>query len=126
MTPARSISCLPIPLHAPLTPPSSQRLSCTASAPHTLEEPVLLGKAVEGIVRLGARAHEAAERVDLVLARVAAVLVDLADADLHAGVVLGFDDAVCCAALAGDIAVKLCVSLGSDLVSSGGRVFVVL
>jgi hypothetical protein len=102
------------------------RLSRTARAPHALEEPVLLGEAVQGVVGLGARADEATQRIHLVLARVPAVLVDLADTDLHAGVVLGFDDAVCCAALAGDIAVKLCVSLGSDLVSSGGRVFVVL
>jgi len=39
----------------------------------------------------------------VVLARVAAVLVDLGDADLHAGVVLGLDDAAGRAALAGDV-----------------------
>jgi len=40
----------------------------------------------------------------VVLARVAAVLVDLADADLDAGVVLGLDDTVGRAALAWDVA----------------------
>lgn len=40
----------------------------------------------------------------MVLARVAAAVVDLADGDLHRGVVLGFDDAVRRRAFAGDVA----------------------
>jgi len=48
---------------------------------------------VEAIVALAHGAHEAAHGVDLVLAGVAAVLVNLADADLDGGVVLGLDDA---------------------------------
>ena len=75
----------------------------SARVPDTLEVAVPLGEAVHAVVALAHRAHEAAERVDLVLAGVAAVLVDLCDADLHRGVVLGLDDAAGGAALAGDI-----------------------
>jgi hypothetical protein len=41
----------------------------------------------------------------VVLAGVAAVLVDFGDAELHGGVVLGFDDAVGGGAFAGDVTV---------------------
>jgi hypothetical protein len=63
------------------------------SAPDALEEAVLLCEPVDAVVALAHGAYEAAERVCLVLARVAAVLIDLADADLDGRVVLGFDDA---------------------------------
>lgn len=89
----------------PILSSTRRRLSRRLGAPDALQEAILLGEAVEGVVALGTRPHEAAEGVDLVLAGVSAVLVDLADADLDAGVVLGFDDAVGCAALAGDVAV---------------------
>lgn len=75
----------------------------SARVPDTLEVAVPLGEAVHAVVALAHRAHEAAERVDLVLAGVAAVLVDLGDADLDGAVVLGLDDAVGRAALAGDV-----------------------
>jgi hypothetical protein len=75
----------------------------SARVPDTLEVTVPLGEAVHAVVALAHRAHEAAERVDLVLAGVAAVLVDLGDADLDGAVVLGLDDAVGRAALAGDV-----------------------
>ena len=75
----------------------------SARVPDVLEEAVPLGEAVHAVVALAHRAHEAAERVDLVLAGVAAVLVDLGDADLDGAVVLGLDDAVGRAALAGDV-----------------------
>lgn len=96
-------------------------LSRGLGAPDTLEEPILLRKSVEGVVALGARSHEAAERVDLVLAGVAAVLVDFADADLHRCVVLSPDDAVGRAALAGDVAgrVMLVSLLGSVHIDKG-------
>ena len=77
------------------------RLLCT---PNTLQKPIALRQSVDAIVTLGPRPHESAESICLVLACVAAVLVDLADADLYAGVVLGFDDSVCCRAFAGDVA----------------------
>lgn len=48
---------------------------------------------VEAVVALAHGAHEAAQGVHLVLARVAPVLIDLADADLDRSVVLGLDDA---------------------------------
>ena len=62
-------------------------------APDRLEEAVLLCKPVQAVVRLAHGAHEAAEGIDLVVASVAAVLVNLADAELDRGVVLGLDDA---------------------------------
>lgn len=76
-----------------------------SSRPDVLQVSITLGKAVEGVVALAARADEAAQSVRLVLAGVAAVLVNLADGDLHRGVVVGLDDAVGCAALAGHVAV---------------------
>lgn len=61
-------------------------------------------KAVKRVVSLAASAHKSAERIDAVLAGVAAVLVNVADGDLHRGVVVGLDDAVGSAAFAGDVA----------------------
>jgi hypothetical protein len=58
-------------------------------APDALEEAILLCEPVEAVVALAHGAHEAGEGVDLVVAGVAAVLVNLADADLDGGVVLG-------------------------------------
>lgn len=82
----------------------AQRLP--AGAPDVLEEAVTLGQAVDGVVALAHGANETAEGVGLVLAGVAAVLVDLADGDLSGSVVLGLDDAVGGRALAGDVAGK--------------------
>jgi hypothetical protein len=62
-------------------------------APDALEEAILLCEPVEAVVALAHGADEAAQGVGLVLAGVAAVLVNLADADLDGGVVLGLDDA---------------------------------
>lgn len=67
--------------------------SLPGSAPDRLEEAVLLCEPVQAVVRLAHGANEAAEGVDLVLAGVAAVLVNLADGELDGGVVLGLDDA---------------------------------
>ena len=75
-------------------------------APDVLEETVALGEAVEGVVALTHGADEAAEGVDVVLAGDgAAVLVNLCHGNLNGAVVLGLDDAVGGAALAGDVAV---------------------
>jgi hypothetical protein len=65
----------------------------SGSAPDALEEAILLCEPVEAVVALAHGADEAAEGVDLVVAGVAAVLVNLADADLDGSVVLGLDDA---------------------------------
>lgn len=81
----------------------SGNLALTAGGPDVLEVAVLLGKAVEGVVTLTAGTDETAESVGLVLAGVAAVLVNLADGELDRGVVVGLDDAVGGAALAGDV-----------------------
>lgn len=62
-------------------------------APDALEETILLCEPVEAVVALAHGADEAAKGVDLVLAGVAAVLVDLANAELDGGVVLGLNDA---------------------------------
>ena len=92
----------------PHFPPQKKHLS--GRAPDRLEEAVLLCEPVEAVVRLAHGADKARDGVDLVVARVAAVLVNLADAYLHGCVVFGGDDAVCCAAFAGDVAVQYCVS----------------
>jgi hypothetical protein len=63
------------------------------STPDTLEEAVPLCEPVDAVVALAHGAYEAAERICLVLARVATVLIDFADADLDRRMVLGFDDA---------------------------------
>lgn len=85
----------------------SRPLHLSLGAPDALEETVTLSKAVHGIVGLAHGADEAAEGVDVVLAGdSAAVLVDLGDVDLDRAVVLGLDDAVGGAALAGDVTVK--------------------
>jgi hypothetical protein len=64
-----------------------------ASAPDGLEEAVLLCEPVEAVVGLTHGANETADGVGLVVAGVAAVLVNLANAELDRGVVLGPDDA---------------------------------
>jgi hypothetical protein len=89
-------------------------------APDALEEAILLCEPVQAVVGLAHCAHETAERVGLVIAGVAAVLVDLSDADLDRGVVLGLDDAAGSAALAGDVAVKLKISIRAVDVTSRG------
>ena len=93
-----------------LSPPqhptqTSVFLSRRLPTPNGLQEPIPLRQSVQAVVALSTAAHEATERVDLVLAGVAARLVDFADADLDGGVVFGFDDAGCGGALAGDVAV---------------------
>lgn len=85
-------------------------LSLATPTPHSLQQPIPLRQPIQTIIALAHRADKAAEGIDLVLARVPAILVDFADGDLHAGVVFGFDDAVRGAAFAGDIAGKSGVS----------------
>ena len=97
----------PCPLITSTSPHSAATLSRRLSTPDTLQEAIALRQSVQTVVALGPAAHEAAESVDLVLAGVAALLVDFADADLHRGVIFGFDDAVCGRALAGDVAVEI-------------------
>lgn len=87
--------------------------------PDVLEEAVPLREPVEGVVALADGSDEAAEGVDDVLAGDgAAVLVNLGDRDLDGGVVLGLDDAVGGAALAGDVAVGRIVSVMNLLLNS--------
>lgn len=79
------------------------RLPLPTGRPHTLQISITLGKTVQRVVTLATGTHEAAKRVGLILAHRAAGLVDLCDRDLHRAVVVGLDDAVGCAALAGDV-----------------------
>lgn len=81
-------------------------LPLAGSSPDVLEVTVTLGQTVEGVVTLTAGTDEAAESEGLVLAGVATVLVNLADGELDGGVVVGLDDAVGGAALAGHVAVE--------------------
>jgi len=85
---------------------SPDALDSSTRVPHILQETVALSQPVQCVVAFAHGPDESAERVRLVLARVSAILVDLADADLDRGVVLGFDDAVGGAALARDIKVN--------------------
>lgn len=80
-------------------------LPLAGGSPDVLEVTVTLGQAVERVVTLAAGTDEAAESEGLVLAGVATVLVNLADGELDGGVVVGLDDAVGGAALAGHVAV---------------------
>lgn len=84
---------------------TTSRLPLAAGGPHVADVAITLGEAVQGVIALATGTDEAAQSVGLVLAGVATVLVDLADGDLHGGVVVGLDDAVGGAALAGDVAV---------------------
>lgn len=87
-------------------PPSqAEKKRLPGSAPDVLDVTITLSEAVDAVVRLAHGADEAAESVGLVLAGVATVLVNLCDGDLDGTVVLGLDDAVGCAALAGDVTV---------------------
>lgn len=95
------VSHLPSSTPCPLRCNPALRLS--AAGPHTLEVAVPLGEPVHAVVALAHRAHETAQGVGLVLAGVAAVLVNVADGDLGGGVVGGLDDAVRRGALTGDV-----------------------
>lgn len=96
----------------PSTPPGKKNhiaaddLALAGGGPDVLEVSIALGQAVEGVIALAAGTDEAAKSVGLVLAGVAAVLVNLADGELDGGVVVGLDDAVGGAALAGHVAVE--------------------
>ena len=83
-----------------------------APTPHILQQPIPLCQPIQRIIPLTHSPHEAAQGIDLVLARVAAVLIDFADGDLNGGVVFSFDDAVGCAAFTGDVAGRMGVSVG--------------
>lgn len=79
------------------------RLSLAASAPDVLQQSIPLRQSVQGIVALAHGSHKSAQGVDLALAGESAVLVNLANGDLDGRMVLGLDDAVGGAALAGDV-----------------------
>lgn len=56
----------------------------------------------------------------MVLACVAAVLVDFSDGDLDRRVVFGFDDAVGCGAFAGNVALRVLAGAGLGVFLDGG------
>jgi hypothetical protein len=78
----------------------------SARTPHILQKPIALCQPIQRIIALAHGAHKPAQRKRVVLAQVAAVLVDFGDGDLHRGVVFGFDDAVGGRAFAGDVALR--------------------
>ena len=78
-------------------------LSRLLRTPNTLQEPIPLRQSVDAVVSLSPRSDESTQRICLVLACIPAVLVNFANADLHAGVVFGFDDSVCGGAFAGHV-----------------------
>ena len=83
----------------------SSDLTLAGGSPDVLQVSVTLSEAVEGVITLTTGTDETAQSVGVVLAGVATVLVNLADGDLDGGVVVGLDDAVGGAALAGHVAV---------------------
>lgn len=86
---------------------SSYVTRLSLGAPDVLDKTVTLSQAVHGVVGLAHGADETAEGVDVVLAGDGTtVLVDLGDGDLDRAVILGLDDAVGRAALAGDVAIN--------------------
>ena len=90
------------------------------SAPDALNQTITLRQAVQSIVALTHGTDETAEGVDVVLAGDGtAVLVNLGDGDLDRAVVLGLDDAVGGAALAGDVTGRK-VSASLDSSHGGG------
>lgn len=81
------------------------RRNLSLGAPDALQQTVSLRQSVQGVIALAHGTDEAAQGVDVVLAGDrAAVLVDLGDGNLDGTVVLGLDDPVGGAALAGDVA----------------------
>ena len=93
-------------------------------APDRLEEAVLLCEPVKAVVGLAHGADEARDGVDLVVAGVAAVLVNLADAQLDRGVVLGPDDAsgsrLVCVSMR-PLMLLGCCSIGHSRICGGRR-----
>lgn len=83
------------------------QLSLAASAPDILQKAITLRQSVQGIVALAHSPYESAQSIDLALACESAVLINLAHGDLDGCVVLGLDNAVGGAALAGDVTVKI-------------------
>ncbi|GMG07637.1 unnamed protein product [Aspergillus oryzae var. brunneus] len=88
----------------PIYPWNCPYLPLAGGGPDVADVSITLGEAVQGVIALTAGTDETAKSVALVLAGVAAVLVNLADGDLDGGVVVGLDDAVGGAALAGHVA----------------------
>lgn len=82
------------------------QLSLEASAPDILQHAISLCQPVQGIVALAHGSYKSGQGVDLALACESAVFINLANGDLDGCVILGLDNAVGCAALAGDVTVK--------------------
>ena len=83
---------------------SNENLSL--GAPHTLKQAIPLCKPVQRIIALATRTDKPTESINLIFASVTTVLVNLANGDLHGGVVVGFNNAIGGAAFAGDVARK--------------------
>lgn len=80
-SPANPHPLLILFIHTQVPQHLESRLS--ARAPDVLEVTVPLRKAVQAVVALAHGADETAQSIHLVLASVAAVLVDLGDGELH-------------------------------------------
>ena len=102
--PLHSLTLILTHTHTHISPSENTLLPLRTPTPHILHQPVPLRQPIQTVVALAHGPHEPAQRVDLVLPRVAAVFVDFADGDLHRGVVLSFYDAVGRGAFAGDVA----------------------
>ena len=76
------------------------------TGPDLVQESSLLAKAVHRVISLAHGAYEASERKRCVLSGCAALGGNVGNGDLDRGVVLGADDAVGGAALAGDVAAR--------------------
>jgi hypothetical protein len=105
------------------TPTNLTRLSRSLRTPNPLQKPILLSKTIQRIITLGPGPNKPTQGVNLILARVTTVLVDFADRNLDTGMILGFDDAVRCAAFARDVArrTKILDEVGEGLNGGWGR-----
>lgn len=94
------------------------RKHLSLGAPDVLQQTVTLSKAVHRVVALAHSTDETAQSINVVLSGDgAAVLVDLGDRNLDGAMVLGLDNAVGGAALAGDVArgTKISISVNSSM-----------
>jgi hypothetical protein len=75
-------------------PPFESLLPHSTRTPNPLQKAIPLRQPIQTIIPLGSRPDKTTQRIHLILARVAAVVVNFGDGDLDRGVVFGFDYAV--------------------------------
>lgn len=80
--------------YPPRALPFESLLPHSTRTPNSLQKAIPLRQPVQTIIPLGSRPDKTTQCIHLILARVAAVVVNFGDGDLDRGVVFGFDYAV--------------------------------